>query len=349
MAAGGRKRATMRQVAERAGVSSATVSRILNGKDQRISDATRERVWQAVRELGYRPNTLARALKLQKTQTIGVVIPNIQKSFYADVVAGIEAEAADAGYRIMLCNANDRPELEREYIEMLQAAQVDGFLVSTSGGNEALYGKMARMGIPLVLFDRELPGVPADQVCVDNYRGAYEAVAYLVRQGHRRVALVSHELKDISTRIQRFQGYVDALRAAGVRGQDHHVWYVPEDARVQEGVLAELMGAGPMPTAIFATNGMLGLHVMRMLRQRGLRVPEDVSVVAFDSPEWAPFVNPPLTAVSQPAQELGSLAARLLLQKLEGGDAGGKPERRVLEARLVVRGSTKRAQLGPAS
>jgi LacI family transcriptional regulator len=327
--------ATLHDVAHLAGVSTATVSATINGTAI-VSPALQEKVRKAVAELGYNPDAIARSLKTGTTRTLGLIISDIANPFFAAVIRGIEDVANDRGYTLMLCNTDERPEKERAYMQLLQSRRVDGMIMAPVGKRED-YEELGRaMPAPVVFIDRRVPA-QADTVVVDNVRGAREAVGYLLGLGHRRIGVISG-LPQISTSIERLAGYHQALDEAGLESDPLllKVGY----SRLEGGYRAaqELLAMPDRPTAIFASNNLMVIGLMRAVAERGLACPAAVSVVGFDDFDWASVFQPRLTTVAQPTYEMGVKAAELLLVRM-GGERNRERQEIVLAPQLIIRDS----------
>jgi LacI family transcriptional regulator len=326
---------TLHDVARAAGVSIATVSATIN-QTAYVSPPLQDRVRRAIAEVGYHPDVIARSLRTRTTKTLGLVISDIANPFFTSVIRGIEDVANARGYALVLCNTDERLEKERAYLQLLRSRRVDGVIMAPVGDADAYVDLNDTLGVPVVFIDRSAPA-RADVVVTDNVRGASEVVRHLTGLGHRRIGVITG-LPRISTSEERLAGYEAALRAAGVPADPAlmKVGY----SRLEGGHRAaqELLGMPDRPTAIFATNNLMAIGLMRAVAERGLRCPADVSVACFDDFEWASVFHPRLTTVAQPAYEMGATAADLLLARLAGGGAP-EPERRVLAPTLVVRDS----------
>jgi LacI family transcriptional regulator len=326
---------TLHDVARAAGVSIATVSATVN-QTAYVSPALQDRVRRAIAEVGYHPDVIARSLRTRTTKTLGLIISDIANPFFTSVIRGIEDVANARGYALVLCNTDERLEKERAYVQLLRSRRVDGVIMAPVGGTEAYADLNDTLGVPVVFIDRSVPA-RADIVVTDNVRGAREVVRHLTGLGHRRIGVITG-LPRISTSEERLAGYQAALQAAGVP-VDPALMKVGY-SRLEGGYRAaqDLLAMPDRPTAIFATNNLMAIGLMRAVAERGLRCPADVSVACFDDFEWASVFHPRLTTVAQPAYEMGSTAADLLLVRL-AGRAPAEPERRVLTPTLVVRDS----------
>ncbi|MGE0241132.1 MAG: LacI family DNA-binding transcriptional regulator [Parvibaculaceae bacterium] len=328
---------TLRDVAQRAGVSAMTVSRVVNGSDG-VDAETQRRVEEAILALDYIPNRLARSLVSQQTRTIGLIVPDVVNPFFAPVVRGAETTARKAGYRVLLCNSEGDLRLEREYIEDLVAHRVEGLLLApASDRSRVALLPLLKGRFPLVLLDRSLPDTDCDHVISDSVAGARRLVEHLIAVGHRRIAHFT-ESDDVSTGRDRLDGYRQALAAAHIPVSEDLIFRTTTD-RIGGYRAAQLMlHLDPLPTAIFTVNNMTALGAMQALRERGLKVPEDIGLVCFDDVEHLAILSPFLTVVDQPGETFGSLGAQLLFERISG-KAGNRSRRIVLQADLIVRQS----------
>lgn len=303
--------ARIREVAERAGVSPATVSRALNG-DPRISEQTRAKVLAAARELDYRPNLIARSLRRQETAKIGVVVSDIENPHFTHAVRAIEDHAFPRGYQVLLCNTDETPEKQHEYLEMLASERVRGVILVPADPKDTSIAALLDLGIPVVAFDRVVADERADAVFVDNRDGARRATEHLLRLGRRRVALVGG-LVDIQTGHERQRGYEEAIAAAGGEPIIAAGAFRTEPAAW---ATRQLLAEHADVDAIVAANNLMAIGVLRALREAGRVVPDDVALVAMDNPVWAEMIDPPLTALAQPVRRMATAAAELLLQRI---------------------------------
>jgi LacI family transcriptional regulator len=330
-----RRPVTVKDVARRAAVSVATVSHVLNGSRYVSSELT-GRVHDAASALGYTPNGTARSLRLRRTQTIGLVVPEVTP-FFVELARVIEDHGFASGYITVLGNADAHPERERRYVETLIAKQVDGLILASTlhdaGELERLF---AAVRTPVVVVDRdlELPGV--DVVLADNEQGGYLATRHLLSLGHTRIGCITGS-SELVPSAQRAAGYRRALAEAGI--ESDHALTKRGDFNYGGGrrATAELVDSGA--TAVFASNDLMALGALGALASRGLRAPEDVSVCGFDDVFPAAIVSPSLTTVRQPLRDLGRAAVDILLARI-AGEAPAEPARRLFPTELVVREST---------
>ena len=329
--------ATLHEVGRRAGVSAMTVSRVVNGRGG-VDLETRRRVEEAIQALDYVPNRIARGLISQKTQTIGLIVPDVVNPFFAPVVRGAESAARKAGYRVLLCNSEGDLRLEREYIEDLVAHRVEGLLLApASDRSRSSILSLLRGGFPLVLIDRALPDADCDLIVSDNANGARRLIEHLIGIGHKEIAHIT-DAEDTSTGRERLRGYRDALDAAGIPFQSELVVRTTVDRIGGYRAAQEILTRDPLPTAIFAVNNMTAVGAMEALRERGLSVPRDMGLVCFDDVEHLAVLSPFLTVIDQPAETFGSLGAQLLLERMTG-KANSRPRRIILQTDLIVRES----------
>jgi LacI family transcriptional regulator len=328
---------TRKDVAARASVSVSTVSHVLNGT-RNVAEATQRRVLASVEELGYRQNMLARGLKTRQTFTIGLLISDIQNPFFASVVRGIEDVALSRGYHLILCNTDEDPEREDAYITELAKRQVDGLIVASAASRHNHAERLRVEGIPYAFMDREVEGVSADAVRVDNELGTRMIADHLVGLGHERIGMISGPL-DKSSGHERYGGLKEALVELGGGLADSLVRF--GDFKTPSGGAGakDLLKLLDPPTALVVSNNQMTLGALLAIRELELKIPDDVSVVGFDDMEWAPLADPPLTALAQPTYEMGVEAVGMLLERMDG-DEEVPPRRKLLEPHLVVRSST---------
>jgi LacI family transcriptional regulator len=328
---------TIVDVARVAGVSTATVSRVLNNHPQ-VDPRLAASVRQAVKDLGYRPSRVARSLRTRRNRVWALIISDVRTGpFFGAVVRGVEDVAYEAGYSLFLCNTDEDPVKEASYIELAIAENVAGLILTPSGPRTDLT-PLLNFGIPLVLADRTLAGAQqADSVIVDNLAGAYEAVSHLLEGGYERIACITGPLR-ITTAYQRHLGYRKALEEAGVSPDDSLLRVA--DFRELGGQIAmgELLAGPVRPDAVFVTNYLMTVGALQAIAQAKLNIPADIAVVSFDDMPWASLLQPPLTAVAQPAYDLGVEGARLLLSRLEGYTGAARTV--MLSTTLQVRGSS---------
>lgn len=330
---------TIKDVAARAGVSVATASRAISGRGY-VSARTRTRVLQVVQELGYKPSAAARSLKLQRTNTIGLMIADVVNPFYSYLADGVLDCARRLGYHVILCATDEEPAMEREYLEVLMEKRVDGIIAVPTGQNLRLWREAIDLGTELVLVDREVPGLSETTiVLVDNVKGAYEATTHLIRLGHQRIGIICGPTST-TTGEGRLKGYCDAFTQARLP-VDQDLVQVGTFKRESGFQAAQrLLSMEVPPTAIFAANNVLGEATMFAIREYGLAIPDDISLVIFDDVPWTSLTSPKVTVVAQPTHSLGFLSMELLVQRLEKADKAQRaPLKTVLQPEFIVRES----------
>ena len=329
----------IRQIAQESRVSIATVSRVLNGAPT-VDPALAEQVLKAAARLGYRPNGVARSLRLRRTMTLGAVIPTITNPYFADAVRAMQDAAAALGYTLLVANSDRDPAKEDAALTTLLDRRVDG-MVLVSAASEAAPSPALRTvldaGIPVVAMDRALPSLEIDRVVVDTRAGARTAVEHLLAAGRRRIAFVAGP-PTISTAAEKLQGYAEALDAAGITRDPSLI--LPGDYTLESGeAMAErLLRLRPAADAVLVANNLMTLGVFRTLLRRDVRIPQQLAIVGYDDVAWTDVVRPALTVVSQPTYELGQESIGLLLHRL--ATPGGAPEVRTLPTTLLIREST---------
>jgi LacI family transcriptional regulator len=327
---------TIREVAERAGVSTMTVSRVLN-ESQRVQPETRRKVEQVIAELGYVPNGLARGLSSQKTGVLALIVPDVANPFFTKMVRGAENVAWHNGYRAILCNTERDLNREKAYIEDMLAQRVEGLLLApTSDQSRHHLSLLEQHKVPVVLLDRSIEGVDYDLVQGDNLNGAYRIVQHLIGLGHRRIAMISGPL-DISTSRDRLKGYQQALEVKGIPYEQELIIQTEVDQAGGYQAAKQLLQFKERPSAVFAVNNLAAVGIVQAVRESGLDIPKDLALVCFDDIEFASVICPFLTVMAQPAESFGTLALQLLLERM----AGRATERRqvTLAAELIVRES----------
>jgi len=328
---------TIYDVAKEAGVSIATVSKVIN-QTGRISDKTRAHVNKVMERLDYQPSVVASALTGKSTYTIGLLIPDLANPFFAEIARSVEDRGSELGFNLVICNTDNEPNKGIQYISLLKQKRVDGIIIATGLQNELMKG-LTGQGIPLALIAREMPMLAVDTVLVDDYMGGYLATSHLIRLGHRRIAIIAEDLELMSSK-ERVRGYRYALEEAGIAAEERFVTeselFTLEGGKEQTRKLLEQPDG---PTAIFACNDLLAIGVMQAARELGVNVPNDLSVVGFDNTILATITDPPLTTVAQPIQDIGRQVIDLLVQEINRQKTS--KQRIILVPNLVVRSTTK--------
>jgi LacI family transcriptional regulator len=306
--------AGMKDVAARAGVSVATVSRVLNG-NPKVAPATEARVRAAIEALHYRRNAVARSLRTDATKTLGLIIGDILNPFFAELARAVEDEARKMGYTVVIGNADERADRQDHYVRTLLEQRVDGLLICPTAEVTPLVRDLAGAGGPLVFLDRTMPGLEVPAVRVDGTEAIRDLVAHLVSLGHRRIAFISGP-----EQLSVPAGYLEEGDFQAASGRT---------------ITARLLDLPEPPEVIFAGDNLMALGALDEIRARGLRIPADVALASFDDVPWFVHLDPPITAISQPAQELGRRAVQAILARIGHGPI----ESAALPARLVVRRS----------
>jgi len=332
----------IKTVAKKAGVSTATVSRVMRDYPG-VREGTRKKVLNAVSKLNYEINAIARSLRQNRTHTVGVIVGNVLSQFYSIIAKSVEDIANKAGYNLILCNGDENPEKELRYLEVLKSNRVDGIILTPTGKNAEYINWLIESGTKLVLLDRLIDGVDCDAVLVDNKNGAYSAVKHLIEQGYKKIAIINGYL-DRTTGRDRLDGYLKALKEAGIPKNNSLIKI--GDFKKSSGInLSRSLLENPnRPEAIFIANIDMTLGALLTIKDMGLKIPDDIGIVGFDDPDWDLIIDPPLTAVNQPVYNIGSIAAEMLLKKIEGEQTiiSNKPLIITLNTNLIIRNSTKK-------
>lgn len=325
---------TLHELSKQLNLSVSTVSRALSRPDL-VSPKTRQRVLTMASAYGFTPNAIARSLKNGRTQALGIIVSDIQNPFYSSVVREIERVAVGRGYNCVICNADEDAHGEEQALELLQSLRVAGIIHASTGANTTFLQKLQRLGMPLVDIDRASGLEDVDAVLLDNAFGARLAAEHLLDLGHIRIAVVTGP-QELTTGRERLGGFRAALEARGVTLAPELV----EVANFREAggysAALRLLALPERPTALFVANNEMMAGALSALRERSLRVPQDVSLVSFDDVRWARYVEPPLTVVAQPTEQIGTLAAGLLFERLAGRQ---EAVRYVLKPELIRRAS----------
>ncbi|SDN25253.1 transcriptional regulator, LacI family [Allokutzneria albata] len=325
--------ATMKDVARRAGVSTATVSRVLNGHSAPTPE-TRARVLAAVDALEYRPNVLARSLRVHSTQTLGLVISDLLNPFFAEIARAVEDEARKHGYVVIFGNADENVEQQERYVRTLLDRRVDGLLVCPATDDDGWVSEVSARNVPLVLLDRRIDVGGAPVVYADGAAALRELATHLVKLGHRRIGVISGP-EDTSTGRERLHAFNDALRTLGHPLSPDLVTHGDFRRRSGADAASWLLGRPEPPTVLVAMDNLMGLGALEELRRLGRRIPDEVGLAIYDDQPWFPLFEPAITVVAQPTEEMGGAAVRSLLALINGE----QPAEVHLDARLIVRAS----------
>jgi LacI family transcriptional regulator len=328
---------TMKQIAELAQVSLGTVSHVVNGTAA-TRDGVRRRVLEAIRTLGYQPSQLARGLRRKSTDMLGMLIPDITNPFFPAVVRGVEDVAFNSSFRLVLCNTDDDPAKEKIHLDELRSFRPAGLLVIPAVGSNFAAGweSSSPESSPIICVDRCPADWRGDAVLVDNHTGAFNAGRYLMKMGHKRIAVIAGPTQ-LTTAIERLNGFSKALLQGGLKLQPECIQVGGFDRNSGHRCAIRLLEMVPRPTAIFASNDLIALGALLAVKELGLRCPQDVSIVGFDNLEFSMFTDPPLTSISQSGYQLGATAARLIIERIRGQT--GQPQRVLLDTELKIRNS----------
>ena len=334
---------TIRNVAKKANTSIATVSAVIN-RSAFVSDDLKNRVETAISELGFIPNVLARSIKSKRSYIIGIMISDIRNIYYPEYYRGIEDFFRKKGYSLILCNSDKNEELEKENLQILVQKRVDGIIATISNMetfNDAEF--YYNLGIPFVVtevYPSDLSKYHFSLVKVDNFNGARNAVQHLMDNGYKKIAIIAHHAKYHGFQ-QRLDGYLAALKDNNIKARKDYI-KVGGLSNIEAASLTyELLENSDPPEAIFATNNRMVLGVLQALKEKNLKIPDDIAIVVFDDFEWASFIDPPLTAVSQQVYNTGMAAAKELLRRIKTG-IQAKPKIIELSTELIIRQSSNR-------
>jgi DNA-binding LacI/PurR family transcriptional regulator len=328
---------TIREVAKAAGASVSTISAALNNSDY-VSAEMRSRIQGAIKQLKYRPNDLARGLRLQKTHSIAIVVPDLSNNFYVDVVRGAKDYSASANYTILIGDSREKWEEERDYLDSFHRRRVDGVVRIPAMDAATKKAKPILGNIPVVYADRYPASGDSSvgRVGIDNTLAADNATRYLLSLGHRSIGIISGDASS-GTSSDRLKGFMQALRSAKIRPDRSLMHTGHNDMESGHEHAMQLLKRSPRPTAIFCTNNMMALGALAAIQQIGMSCPDEISLLGFDDFYWSTLLRPRLTVVRQPAREVGMLAARMLIDHVEGHPSVATPI--LLATQLIVRDS----------
>lgn len=305
------KAITIDDVATFANVSKSTVSQYLNGRYEYMSDKTKIRIREAIEELGYQPNIIARSLKQKSTKTIGVIVANILHSFSTQVIRAIEDVFHTYDFHMIVCNADDKPEKEKKYIDMLRAKQVDGLIIFPTGGNMELYQKLIQGNFPLIFLDRFVKDLPIPSVMLDNFEASRLAVQYLHEQDCERIGIITAStIQNVSPRMERIQGFNQAMEQLGKPICPDYIHSV--ETHMVQNVVEKMIHLKQPPDGLIAGNDLTLLAILHTLKEKSV----EMKLVGIDDVPFANLMNPPLTTIAQPTFDMGKAAAELLLKKI---------------------------------
>jgi LacI family fructose operon transcriptional repressor len=325
---------SIKDVARVAGVSVSTVSRVLSDADH-VRPEVYERVQAAIEQLGYRPNLVARSLRSQQSKTIGLIVSDIRNPFFAELSRAVEDTAYEQGFSLLLCNTDEDPEKEAIYLDLMRDTQVAGVIVSPTR-KAAEVSQSWFEQFPTAVVDRAMVQADIDSVRLDNVDAGYRLGLHLIQNGYQRIVALCEETS--STGRERAAGLEKALRASGITPAADMVRYTPHPIDVGQKTVLKVLDLPQPPDAIFTTNSVLASSALRAIRERGLRVPDDIALVSFDETDWSQLIEPGITLVAQPTYEIGKTATELLLQRIAEPSRASRQV--ILKGQLVVRGSS---------
>lgn len=325
---------SIKDVAETAGVSTATVSRVLSDKPY-VRPEIRQRVMAAVEALGYRPNRVARSLRVQKTNIIGLIVSDIRNPFFTSVSRAVEDVAYEHGFNLFLCNADENPQKEAMYLQLMHDENVSGLILSPTRQIADNFKPMVKPSLPMVVIDRRVRGAEVDSVLIDNEASAARLVAHLIADGHQRIGALFGGAS--TTGRERREGYLKSLKTHGLKPETALFSYVK--AREEDGyqTTKKLLKLPNRPDAILTSNAQLSAGAFKALLESNLAVPDDIAFASFDETTWTSLVKPGITVIEQPTYEIGQLATELLLERIKNP---ARPTREIiLKGKLIVRQS----------
>ncbi|MFD2202122.1 LacI family DNA-binding transcriptional regulator [Shivajiella indica] len=335
---------TMKEIAKKLGVSVSTVSRALKDSPELHPD-TKKRIVEMAKSMNYQYNLLAQSLRISRSKVLGVIVPELTSHFFSSNISGIQDTAYKRGYNIMICQSNESFEQEKANIRTLVSSQVDGLLISLSRETKN-YGHLQELydrEIPFIMFDRVTEEIPVSKVTVDDAHGAFLAVHHLLEQGCRKIAYFSGP-EDLYISKKRKEGYLDALREFGLSEKDSQIYITDLTPEMNRQITLKMLEEKELPDAIFAMIDPLAVDVMMVLKEKGIKIPEDIALVGFTNNPTAAVVEPSLTTVSQPGYEMGQIATNHLLDQLDE-IVSDDPQSFVLLTTLVVRDSSKKTKM----
>ncbi|MCM3177773.1 LacI family DNA-binding transcriptional regulator [Cytobacillus horneckiae] len=311
-----KKKITISDVAEKAGVSKSTVSQYINQRYKYMSSETKERIERVINELNFRPNDNARNLKVKKTKVVGILVANILHTLSTEIIQIVEDRLQHNGMKAFVCNSADDPEKEKEYIDLLIAKQVDGIIIFPVGNDYTVYNYLINYSIPIVFVDRLVDGITTDSVLLDNHAASFLAVSTLAEKGHENIAFFTLPIDfPVTPRIERIDGYKKAMAACQLKLREELIFSISKD-KIQD-ALQNCLHFNKPPTAIIAGNDLVLLQILKYLKKNNVSVPEKMAVIGIDNVLYADLYEPSITTIAQPIQQMGLKAAELLLDRIK--------------------------------
>lgn len=339
------KKVSLADIAQSLGVSKTLVSMVLNGKgdENGISKKTQERVMGLAEQLNYKPNQFARGLRIGRSNTIGLVVSDISNPFYSKLARAVEDAVSEAGYNLMICSSDESEEKEMKLLEMLINKQVDGIILSSTIDSTDHVEGLINENYPFVLIDRIYNEVNTHSVVVDNKSGAEEAVEHIIQNGHKRIAALIISPSHISTQVDRLEGYKNALKKYSIPLNPYYQKVIQRDDIYKNisQLLLEWKGDRMMPTALFVSNNQIAIGCLEAIRDSGLSVPRDFSIVSFDDIDLFRLYSPPITSIIQPINAIAKNAVEILLEDLKTKEISESSEKKhkLLQTNIVIRNS----------
>jgi LacI family transcriptional regulator len=335
------KKTSLNEIARCLGVSKTLVSFVLNGRgnENGISQKTQEIVYKKAKELNYKPNPIARGLRLGKSQTIGLVIADISNTFYAKIAKRVEEVAGNHNYNVVFCSSDENPEKEIELINMLKERRVDGMIISTSQNKASIFSDLKSEKFPFVLIDRKLPRISTNFAGVDNFNGAYQATNQLLKNGCRKIALFKITPDYLSTVKDREKGYREALKENGIRVNNKIIRSI-DCSNIRNDVrncLDDILRSEKQIDSILPVNNNIAVACLEYLNEMNIRIPEDIAIVSFDDIDLFRLSKPSITAVAQPVEKIGEESVKMLIDEINGRTHDNKQV--VLPVKLIERRS----------
>jgi DNA-binding LacI/PurR family transcriptional regulator len=335
--------ATIKDIANALGLSTSTVSRALRDSHE-ISIATKQLVLEYATRINYHPNPIALSLKEKRSRSIAVIVAEIANSFFSQAINGIESVAMDKGYNVIISQTHESFEKEVMALQYLASRSIDGLLISVSSGtqNQEHLKALHERGFPIVFFDRIIEDIQTHKVMADNFRGAYDATLHLVNKGYKQIAVIAGP-ENLSISRERVAGYMEAMaqsRRKPGKGLIKYTQYAGLDQQEVELAVTQLLKLRPRPDAIFTASDKLTTSCLRVLKNKGIKIPQDIALAGFSNSDLTELLNPALTVVRQPAFEMGQLATGMLLQLIESKRPVKEFERKILATNLILQAST---------
>jgi len=333
------KKPKIKDVARMAGVSTTTVSRVLNG-EKYVKDELKAKVLRVIDELGYSPSHIARSLVRQKTNLIGVIVPDLTSSFYATILSSIEQTASRSGYSLLVCDIHEDTDKEFKYLNIFKEMRVEGIIIMHEKLSDKIQDFINKLDIPVIFSSVRPPDQKYVSVIIDDYYAAYDAARYLTGLGHERIAFIGGDMRDVTSGQSRYLGYRNALEDSGIAVVDDYIRFGDYKPKSGYEKMKELLEISPRPTAVFAVSDDMAAGAMNCIHDHKLSVPEDISVIGFDGSQLTELVRPRLSSMEQPIEEMGRVTVDSLFDLIQGNENAPK-EDLILQHRLVVRDSCR--------